>query len=139
MFRLHKPKKKSVPAKILVVDDELDFVSTIESRLRLCKYDVVTAANGREGLEKACSERPDLLLLDTRMPVMNGHEMLERMRKDSTLKDVPVIMLTALCEPEDIATASSYGIADYIAKPFDFADLLEKISAVLQGKTLSST
>jgi DNA-binding response OmpR family regulator len=61
--------------------------------------------------------------------------MLERLRKNPQLKDIPVIMLTAMCEAQDIAKASSYGIADYITKPFDFTEVMEKISNVLENKT----
>ena len=132
MFGLFKSKKKPTTAKILLVDDEPDYVSTIECRLKWCGYEVVTAANGKEGLEKALNEKPDLVLLDTGMPVMNGHEMLERLKKNPSLKDIPVIMVTALCEVENIATASDYGIADYVAKPFDLTELMEKIANALE-------
>ncbi len=138
MFGLFKSKKKPTRAKILVVDDEPDYIGTIQRRLQWCHYDVVIATNGKEGLEKAIDERPDLVLLDTSMPVMNGHEMLERLRRHPDLNDIPVIMVTALCEVQDIATASSYGIADYVAKPFDFTELMEKIANALENKrTLS--
>ena len=80
------------------------------------------------------NEKPDLILLDTDMPVMNGHEMLERIRKHPDLKDTPVIMCTALCEAQDIARALSYGIADYVTKPFDFTELIEKITNTLENK-----
>lgn len=139
MFGPFKSKKKAIPAKILVVDDELDFVSIIQCRLEWCHYKVITATNGKNGLEKAANEKPDLVLLDTDMPVMNGHEMLERMRKDPVLKHTPVIMVTALCESQDVVKASSFGVSDYVAKPVDFAKLIEKISNTLERKTLSST
>jgi CheY-like chemotaxis protein len=139
MFGLFKSKKEPTTAKILVVDDEPDFVTTIQCRLEWCHYEVVTAGDGREGLEKAESERPDLVLLDTNMPVMNGHEMLEHMRRHAELKNIPVIMVTALCEPQDISTASSYGVADYIAKPFDFAELVEKIAHALENNKAVGT
>lgn len=76
MFGLSKSKKKSIPAKILVIDDEPDLVSTIQCRLEWCKFEVVAAGNGEEGLEKAASEKPDLMLLDIDMSGMNGHEVL---------------------------------------------------------------
>jgi len=133
MLELFKSKKKTDQARILVVDDEPDLVSTIQCRLEFCNYEVITASNGREGLERAESEKPDLILLDTNMPVMNGHEMLRCLRKHAQLKDTPVIMVTAICESEDIAAASGYGIADYVTKPFDFADLMEKISNILDS------
>jgi len=137
MFGLSKSKKKSVPAKILVIDDEPDLVGTIQCRLEWCKFEVVTASNGEEGLEKAAKEKPDLILLDIDMPAMKGHEVLDHLRNRPGLRDIPVIMCTALCGAEDIAKASSYGVADYIAKPFDFAALVEKISNVLGNKALS--
>ena len=139
MFGLFKSKKKSMQARILIVDDEPDYMSTVKCRLGWCGYEVITAANGQEGLEKAENEKPDLILLDTSMPVINGHEMLERLRKHPELKDIPVIMITALCDAQHISAASSYGIADYVAKPFDFTKLMEKIANALQDKkTLSS-
>jgi len=70
-------------------------------------------------------------LLDTNMPVMNGHEMLQGLRRNPDLKDTPVIMVTAICEAQDIAAASACGISDYVTKPFDFAELMEKIAAIL--------
>ncbi len=139
MFELFKSKKKPTRAKILIVDDEPDYANTIQCRLEWYHYKVTTAANGKEALEKAADEKPDLILLDTSMPVMSGHEMLERLRKHPDLKNIPVIMVTVLCEPQDIATASSYGIADYVVKPFDFTELIEKIANALENKkTLSN-
>ena len=138
MFGLFKSKKKPSQAKILVVDDEPDYVSTVQCRLEWCHFEVITAVNGQEGLEKTINEKPDLILLDTSMPVMNGHEMLEHLKKNPELKNIPVIMVTALCEPQDITTASSFGIADYIAKPFDFTELMEKIANALDRKTFSN-
>jgi DNA-binding response OmpR family regulator len=134
MLKLFKSKKRTSQTKILIVDDEPDLVSTVQYRLKFAECDVVTACNGQEGLAKAAAEMPDLILLDTNMPVMNGHEMLERLRGDAMLKDIPVIMLTARCEPQDIATASSHGISDYVTKPFDFAQLMETIRGALDQK-----
>jgi len=139
MLEMFKSKEKPAQAKILVVDDEPDCLSTIKYRLIHSDYEVVTATNGEEGLQKAQQESPDLILLDTNMPVMNGREMLKCLRKHPALKDTPVIMVTACCEVQDIAIASSYGISDYIAKPFDFTDLIEKIQNALEHKkTLSN-
>ena len=131
MLGLFKQKKKTDHAKILLVDDEPDLIDTIQCRLEANNFVVSTASNGQEGLAKASDDKPDLILLDTNMPVMNGHEMLENLRKDPDLKNIPVIMCTALCEAQDIAAAMSYGISDYVTKPFDYADLIEKISNAL--------
>jgi DNA-binding response OmpR family regulator len=134
MLGLFRNRKRVSQAKILVVDDEPDLVSTVEYRLKFANCNVVTASSGQEGLERAAAERPDLILLDTNMPGMSGHEMLERLRADAALKHIPVIMLTARCEPQDIAAASARGIFDYVTKPFDFAQLLDKIHAALKGR-----
>jgi DNA-binding response OmpR family regulator len=134
MFGLSKSNKKVAPARVLVVDDEPDCLSIIQCRLEWCHYEVITAGNGEEGLRIAENKHPDIILLDTNMPVMDGREMLERMRKHPILMNTPVIMVTALCEMHDIAAVSSLGIADYVTKPVDFASLLEKISNVLENK-----
>jgi len=134
MLKLFKSKKKTDRARILLVDDEPDLVDTIQCRLEANSFDVITASDGREGLEKAADEKPDIILLDTNMPVMNGHEMLERLRKHPELKGIPVIMCTALCEAQDIAAASAYDIADYVTKPFDCTELIEKITNALENK-----
>jgi CheY-like chemotaxis protein len=137
MFGLFKSKKKSGRPKILIVDDEPDYITAIQCRLEWSHYDVITASNGQEGLEKVMKERPDLVLLDTNMPVMNGHEVLERLKQHEELRNIPVIMVTALCEAQDVAKASSYGVADYVAKPFDFSDLVEKIAKALERRVAS--
>jgi DNA-binding response OmpR family regulator len=134
MLGLFRAKKKAAQVKILVVDDEPDLVSTVEYRLKFANCNVVTASNGLQGLERAAAEKPDLILLDTNMPGMNGHEMLARLRSDPALQHIPVIMVTARCEPQDIAAASTHGISDYVTKPFDFAQLLDKIHAALKDK-----
>jgi DNA-binding response OmpR family regulator len=131
MLKLFRSRKQATRMKILIVDDEPDLLSTVEYRLKFADCGVVTASNGQEGLEKAVSEKPDLILLDTNMPVMNGRQMLEHLRANPELKGIPVIMLTALCEPQDIAAASALGVSDYITKPFDFTELMEKMKAAV--------
>ena len=138
MFGAFKSSKKVTPAKILVVDDEPDCLSIIQCRLEWSNYEVITAGNGAEGLKVAESEHPDIVLLDTNMPVMDGREMLERMRKHPILKDTPVMMVTALCEVQDIAAVSALGIADYVTKPVDFTSLLDKISNILENRVSKS-
>jgi len=137
MFGMFK-KKGNAHAKILIIDDEPDFVGTIKHHLEWSQFKTVSASNGQEGLEMAASEKPDIILLDTNMPVMNGHETLEQLSRDPDLKHIPVIMVTAACEMDDIATASSFGIVDYIAKPFDFSELKEKIANALEKSHAAS-
>lgn len=135
MLGLFKSKKKTGRARVLVVDDESDIVSTIQYRLKFGEFDVITASNGQEGLEKAEKEKPDIILLDINMPIMDGHEMLERLKNNSDLKNTPVIMLTAYSDKRDIVKASDHGVADYVTKPFDFAELMEKISSALDSSS----
>jgi len=77
MVESFRARKKTSPAKILVVGDEPDIVSIVEFRLKLVNYSVVTAFSAKEGLERTAAEKPDLILVDTNRPGMNGHEMLE--------------------------------------------------------------
>jgi len=139
MLGLFKSKKKTAQARILLVDDEADIVSTIEFRLKACEFDVTTAGNGKEALEKAAKEKPDVILLDINMPVMDGHEMLQRLRSRPDLKDTPVIMLTAYSDRRDVSKAAELGISDYVTKPFDFTELMEKITAALERKTTGNS
>ncbi|MGA1979389.1 MAG: response regulator [Sedimentisphaerales bacterium] len=134
MWGLFKSKKKTSLARVLVVDDEADIVSTVQYRLEFCEFEVITAADGKEGLEKAANEKPDIILLDISMPVMNGYEMLERLKNSPELKDIPVIMFTAFSDAKDVAKAVEIGVADYVTKPFDFTDLVGKITKVLGNK-----
>ena len=134
MFDFLGLRKKASKTKILVVDDELNIVQTLQDRLEMNEYEVVTAGNGREGLQKFEQERPDVILLDVIMPIMDGHEMLEMLRKQPGGQDVSVIMLTARSQTQDIARANACGIDDYIVKPFDLSELLEKIESVVEHR-----
>jgi DNA-binding response OmpR family regulator len=134
MFDFLGLRKKADKVKILVVDDEPSIVQTLQDRLEMNEYTVVTACNGREGLKKAQQEKPDVILLDVIMPIMDGHEMLEILRKQPGCEGISVIMLTARSQTHDIARANACGIDDYIVKPFDLSELLEKIETVLESR-----
>jgi two-component system alkaline phosphatase synthesis response regulator PhoP len=127
-------KSKAKKAKIMVVDDEPNIIQTLQDRLEMNDYTVISACNGKEGLDKAINEKPDIVLLDVIMPIMDGHEMLERLRKTEAGKSIAVIMLSARSQTDDIARASACGIEDYIIKPFDLSELLAKIEAILEHK-----
>jgi CheY-like chemotaxis protein len=121
---------ESLAKKVLIVDDEPEMIEIIARYLTFHGYEVVTAPDGKEGLAKAAAEYPDIILLDTQMPVMNGREMLEELRKQPWARDIPVIMVTGRYEKFDIAAAAVYDISDYVAKPFDPSVLPEKISNI---------
>ncbi|MBF0252622.1 MAG: response regulator [Candidatus Omnitrophica bacterium] len=115
--------------KILLVDDEPDFVNAVKMRLEHSGYKVVIGHNGVECVEKALTEKPDLILLDVMMPFKDGYSALKDLKSKESTKGIPVIMLTAkpymkeLFEPE--------GIAGYMIKPFDTNKLLENIQTLL--------
>jgi len=117
--------------KILVVDDESQLVDMVSMRLKANSYEVVSANSGREGIEKARQQKPDLILLDVLMPEMDGYQALGALKKDSQTKLIPVIMFTAKSQLEDVARASELGVEDYIVKPFDHRVLLDKIKKAL--------
>jgi CheY-like chemotaxis protein len=135
MFELFKKKGKS--KTILVVDDEPRIRETLESRLEMNEYCVLTARNGIEGLDKAVNHMPDIILLDIMMPEMNGLEMLELLRKNPECDNIAVIMLTARNRKEDIERAESYGIDDYIVKPFEMFSLIEKIDNIFEARSVA--
>lgn len=110
--------------KILVVDNEKDLVELLGLRLKANNYEVITAYDGQEALEKINAEHPDLILLDVIMPGMDGFEVLQRVRSNLNTKDIPVIMLTARVESEFIFKAEDLGSTDYLMKPIDINVLL---------------
>ena len=133
MFDIFKIFKSDKP-NVLVVDDEPNIVETLQDRLEMSGYHVITAVNGEDGLEKASQHSLDIVLLDIMMPVMDGLEMLERLRQTLDNADVPVIMLSACSQTQDVARAKAFGIEDYIVKPFDLAELMGKIDNILERK-----
>ena len=116
--------------KILIVDDELDMVDLIKTRLIANDYKVVSATDGLEGLGKASKEEPDLILLDIKMAQMDGYSMLRRLRQEEKLKSIPVIILTSYDKMKDMFEVE--GVSDYVVKPFDNKDLLSRISKALR-------
>ena len=118
--------------RILVVDDEAELVKAIEIRLKQADYEILTAYDGLEGLEKAQKEKPDLILLDILMPNMDGYQTLQKLKEEESTKSIPVIMLTAKSQVDDVTKAADLGANDYIVKPFNHITLLEKIHKALE-------
>ena len=110
--------------RILLVDDEPDFVEMIQMRLEANGYEVLTAYDGTEGMKTAEAEKPDLILLDVMMPGLDGLQVLRRLRRSEAVGDTPVIMLTARGESKAIMQAQKYGTTDYLIKPCESKDLL---------------
>lgn len=122
--------------KILVVDDEMDTRETMAMFLLRLGYEVQTAQNGQQGLQMLKKQPCDLLVLDVMMPIMNGFQMLEEVRRDPALKTIPVVMVTALDKTSDIVKAFELGANDYITKPYVNAKLIARVSAALRSHRL---
>jgi two-component system cell cycle response regulator len=123
-------------ARILVVDDVPDNVEILEARLSSRGYDVATAANGEEALQRVKDGAPHLILLDVMMPGMDGHEVARRVKDDDTLPFIPIILVTALSEAEDVVQGLESGADDYISKPYNFRELEARVRAMLRIKRL---
>ncbi len=124
-----------VKKKILVVDDEPEMVKFMRMRLEASGYEVLEAYNGKEALEKAHKEKPDLVILDIMMPELDGFGVCRKLKIDSEYKSTPIIMLTIKFQPNDIKFAEAMGADAYITKPFDDSMLLEKIEDLIgKGK-----
>jgi len=119
--------------KILIIDDDVDMVEVIGIRLEASGYDVITATDGLKGIEMAKRENPDLILLDIKMPNMDGHTMLRNLKKyGEKTRSIPVIIMTGMRELEDLFYLE--GAVDYIPKPFDDKEFFSKIEAALKQK-----
>ncbi len=120
--------------RVLVVDDVFDNRDILTRRLVRRGFDVVEASGGHEALEKIEAEEFDIVLLDIMMPDMSGNEVLETVRRTKSARDLPVIMVTAKSQSEDVVQSLSLGANDYVTKPVDFVVALARINAQLEGK-----
>lgn len=127
------------PARILVVDDVLDTVDIVQMRLESQGYEVVTAGDGVGALEKTHELLPDLVLLDIMMPKMDGIEVVKRLKADTSLPFIPVILVTARADAKDVIAGLESGGDDYLTKPVDHAALMARVRSMLRIKALHDT
>jgi DNA-binding response OmpR family regulator len=118
--------------RVLVVDDDPDIVDAVGEALHHEGYRVETATDGPTALKSVLDAPPDLIVLDVRMPEMNGWEFCEIVRRQSHTRDVPVLFLTACNEVRDQITAMQVGGSDHLPKPFRLDDLREKVRALVR-------
>jgi two-component system cell cycle response regulator len=118
--------------RILVIDDLPENVFMLQDRLEHEGYKVLTAYNGKSGIEKAQNEVPDLILLDVMMPDINGFEVCKTLVSDSRTSDIPIILVTAKTDPEDIKEGLDAGAYDYIKKPINKIELLARVKSELK-------
>src|SRR5262245_34269675 len=119
---------------VLIADDDPEILTLLSIRLKREGYKVLEAADGLQTLQMARSQRPDLVLLDVMMPGKNGWEVARELRNDRELSHIGIVMLTAIGEKVNEMTSPLYGAADYVDKPFDFAELVSKIAAVIASR-----
>ncbi len=117
--------------KILVVDDNVDTRKVLHHSLVKEGYEVVVASSGAQGIELTKKEIPNLIVLDISMPSMDGWSVAEELKKDSATAKIPILMLTALKEPEAIRKSFGSGAIAYMSKPFDLEKLKQKIKYLL--------
>jgi DNA-binding response OmpR family regulator len=122
-----------MPKKILVADDEPYILMALSDAVEMEGYECVTAVNGKEAVEKAQEELPDLILLDVMMPYKDGFEVCRELKSIDLTKNIPIIMLTAKSQQLDIQRGKDVGADDYITKPFKPSTLRKKFNEVLEG------
>lgn len=118
--------------KVLTVEDSANIRRLIAYNLQRAGYEVLQAADGKEAVRVLQQHVPDLIVLDIRMPEMDGFQLLELMRRYPTAAEIPVIMMTALSQPADVDRALHLGVVDYLVKPLDPTLLIAKVKGVLE-------
>ncbi len=117
--------------KILIVDDEQDIVESLKFVLENSDYTCYSAYNGEDGLKLAREIVPDLIILDVMMPRINGYKISRLLKFDSKYKNIPILMVTARSQEEDKLIGEETGADEYITKPFDLDDVVEKVQKYL--------
>ena len=120
------------PVKILIAEDERDIRELVGFTLTFGGYRVVEAPNGQEAVEKAIAERPDLIILDVRMPKMTGYQACQALKSMEETRHIPVAFLSAKGQESEVRQGMGLGAIAYILKPFSPPDLLEQISVLLR-------
>lgn len=121
-------------SRILLVDDEEDILTVLKTRLEKNDYEVSTAQDGLEALNKVRKEKPDLIILDIMLPKMDGFKVCSHLKLDSSFKDIPIIMFTAKTQSQDVMLSQQIGADAYIVKPFEPKVLFGKIQELLEAK-----
>jgi CheY-like chemotaxis protein len=118
-------------AKILIAEDEPDIRNLVTFTLRFAGHDVTAVQNGAEALEKVPEVNPDLILMDVRMPRMDGYEACKRLKADPVLKDIPLVFLSAKGQEAEVQTGLEAGAVAYILKPFSPDQLTQRVEELL--------
>ena len=119
--------------RILLVDDEPSIVKMVGKRLEVEGFEVLIAMDGQDGLDKARSQSPDLIVLDLMLPKLNGYEICTMLKQDARYQKIPVVLFTAKAQEKDEKLGMECGANGYVRKPFRAQELLEKIRGLLPG------
>lgn len=125
--------------KILLIEDDETISKALDFALGEEGYEVLCAEDGESGLEKARSEKPDIILLDIMLPKMNGFEVCQALKTDAKFKSIPIVMMTGLGDTENTVKGLTLGADDYVSKPFNFKELLARLQSHLRMKELYDT
>ena len=120
--------------RILIVDDEEEFLELMRSALEIRGFEVVTASNAVEAGMELAGKLPELVLMDIRMPGINGFQACEAIKRNPATKDVPIIIISALSNDADIKKGRKMGVTDYFVKPVDMEKLINRIKEILKAE-----
>ena len=118
--------------KVLLVEDYPELQYVLQRQLEWMGFSVISATNGKEGVEKAVAEKPDLIMMNSIMPEMDGWEATRVLRANPQTKDIPILASTGMLQPSHLRAWIDVGCNDYILKPFTSDELLRKIMALIQ-------
>jgi len=119
---------------VLVVDDDPVIQKLLQVNFEMEGYTVLTASDGLEGLERARAEKPDVIICDIMMPRMDGLEVTRNLKADPATAKIPILLLSAKAQQADVSAGQASGADDYVTKPFDPLDLLQRVSGLLDHK-----
>ena len=117
--------------RILICDDDPVILRLLEVNLELEGYDVLTAHHGEEAFEIASRELPDLVILDIMMPRLDGYQTCQKLKAQPSTEQIPIVFLSAKAQQSDIEKGRSFGVSDYLTKPFDPNDLLDVVERLV--------
>jgi len=125
-------EKKNNKKKILLIEDEKDMAYAVTLQLEAKGYEVIVAFDGKEGLDKARTKKPDLIILDLMLPKIDGYKVCRMLKFDSKYQNIPIILFTARAQDSDKKIGKDVGADFYITKPFEPSVLLDKIRELLK-------
>ncbi len=131
-------EQETITGKILIADDNEQNRELLEAYLSGDGHEILMAADGQETLEVALKHQPDLILLDIMMPKMSGYEVCQKLRKDDSTKQIPILMVTALKEMGDIEKAVAAGADDFLSKPVHRLELKTRVRSLLRVRHLTN-